>query len=201
MIDRDRSTPSELFVGKYADDPDPWGYETSEYEHKKYRHTLAALPRSRYRSALEIGCSIGVFTAYLASRCDEVLAVDVAEQALQRAKARCSALPNVRFEMAEIPATFPEGKFDLVILSEVGYYWSTQDLIQARDLIVDQLAEGGHLVLVHWTAPIDDAPLTGDIVHETFMDTSDELQHMSGSRERLYRLDVFARHRNATAAS
>ena len=50
----------DYFEGIYADGPDPWGFETSEYERRKYDLTLAALPRRRYARALEPGCSIGV---------------------------------------------------------------------------------------------------------------------------------------------
>ena len=61
-----RSLPTAYFDRKYAFDPDPWGFATSAYEADKYRATLAALPRARYRRALEVGCSIGVLTERLA---------------------------------------------------------------------------------------------------------------------------------------
>ena len=58
----DTSTPPEYFDRMYAESDDPWRFETSEYERRKYAATLAALPRARYENALEIGCSIGVLT-------------------------------------------------------------------------------------------------------------------------------------------
>jgi SAM-dependent methyltransferase len=69
----------------YAENPDPWRMETSAYEEAKYIATLAALPRARYTHAIEIGCSVGVLTARLAERCDELLGIDVAQAALDRA--------------------------------------------------------------------------------------------------------------------
>jgi len=62
----------EYFEDLYGQSPDPWGFETSPYERKKYEHTLDVLQGQRYRRALEVGCSIGVFTAMLAPLCDEL---------------------------------------------------------------------------------------------------------------------------------
>jgi hypothetical protein len=40
----------------YRSDPDPWKFESSWYEERKYALTVAALPERRYRSAFEPGC-------------------------------------------------------------------------------------------------------------------------------------------------
>ena len=61
----------------YAGAEDPWGFRSRWYEQRKRDVTLAALTRPRYRRAFEPGCSIGVLTAALAERCDEVVAADV----------------------------------------------------------------------------------------------------------------------------
>ena len=186
--------PAADFERVYVQQVDPWDYETSAYEQGKYAATLAALPRARYRSALEIGCSIGVLTARLAGRCDALLALDHAPTALARARVRCRDLPWVTFRQMDVPADYPAGRFDLTLLSEVGYYWSWPDLRAARARIVAGLAPGGHLLLVHWTPLIDDAPLTGDEVHEEFLHRGDDLLlHLGGQRAETYRLDLFAR--------
>ena len=59
-----------------------------------------------------------------------------------------------------------EGSFDLIVLSEVGYYWQREDLERTANLLADLQAPGSHLVLVHYTAPVTDYPLTGDEVHD-----------------------------------
>lgn len=188
------STPSEYFDRMYEASDDPWRFETSDYEARKYAATLAALPQARYRNALEIGCAIGVLTALLAPRCEALLAIDVAERALARARARCRDMSWVTFRQLAIPGDFPPGSFDLILLSEVGYYWSEPDLRLARDQIVAGLAPGGHLLLVHWTEPSPDYPLTGDRVHQEFLDSpGDPLRHLGGQRADTYRLDLFER--------
>ncbi len=53
-----RSLPPSYFDERYAKNLDPWDFETSDYERAKYVATLDALPRARYSSALEVGCSI-----------------------------------------------------------------------------------------------------------------------------------------------
>ncbi len=188
------SRPATAFEHAYARADDPWDYESSPYERAKYAATLAALPRPRYGAALELGCSIGVLTAALAARCDTVLAVDFAENALERARTRCAGLPGVTFRRMTLPHEYPSGGFDLTILSEVGYYLSWDDLRAVIPRICGGLIGGGQLLLVHWTPIIDDAPLTGDQVHEEFLHHNGGLlDHLGGERAETYRLDLFAR--------
>ena len=118
----------EYFDALYAADPDPWNFAASPYEQAKYALTLNAMPKPRYRSALEVGCSIGVLTRSLASRCDAVLAIDAARTPLVEARRRCADLPSVRFEQMFVPEQWPDGVFDLILLSEVVYYLSREDV-------------------------------------------------------------------------
>ena len=193
MSERERSVPASVFDAKYAYDPDPWDYLSSPYELGKYQTTLDALTRQQYERALEIGCSIGVFTSMLAPRCQHLVAIDVSLAALELARTRCAHLPHVQFACMSLPDDFPDGKFDLIVLAEVGYYWSMSDLLMARQLIAGRLRPGGTVVLVHWTAPIDDAPLTGDEVHAAFDQTATGLVKVTCHREEQFRLDVYQR--------
>ena len=189
-----KSLSPSYFEALYHTNVDPWGFETSEYEANKYAATLAALPKERYRSAFEIGGSIGVLTAKLANRCDSLLSVDVSELAQNRAIARCQALPQVRFQLMRVPEQYPEEMFDLTLVSEVGYYWSWEDLKKSQRYMLDHLESGGNLLLVHWTLYAQDYPLSGDEVHDSFLALpSSELKHLQGYRAEQYRLDLFER--------
>lgn len=191
-----QSLTPDYFAALYQTDSDPWQFETSRYEAGKYAATLAALPNARYRSALEIGGSIGVLTEMLATRCDSLLSIDVAEQAQAQAIDRCRALSHVRFQLMGVPASYPDEQFDLTVLSEVGYYWCWEDLQKAQQLMLRHLEPGGHLLLVHWTPYADyyDNPLSGDQVHEAFLALpSSQLQHLKGDRAEQYRIDLFER--------
>jgi SAM-dependent methyltransferase len=166
------SLSSEHFEAMYRKSIDPWRYKTSAYEQEKYRNTLAALPQRRYQKAFEIGCSIGVLTKQLSLYCDELLAVDCSLSALQHAQKRCAGLSQVSFQQMSIPSDFPLGSFDLILLSEVGYYWSLDDLQLARERITCHLELNGHLLLVHWTLYSKDHLVSGDMVHDIFIHTS-----------------------------
>jgi len=189
-----QSLPPIYFEKMYRADPDPWQFETSEYEAKKYNATIAALPHSHYRSAFEIGGSIGVLTEKLAERCHALLSVDVSETAQAKAIQRCQNLSQVCFQIMQIPQQFPDELFDLILISEVGYYLSWQDLYQTQAHILNHLELSGHLLIVHWTLYAQDYPLSGDDVHNSFLELSPKpLRHIVGRREEQYRLDLFER--------
>lgn len=189
-----RSLPPSYFEALYGTNPDPWKFETSEYEAKKYTVTIAALPNKRYQSAFEIGGSIGVLTEMLAHKCDSLLSIDVSQIAQCKARQRCQHLEHVRFEIMCLPEQYPEEKFDLTLVSEVAYYWCWEDLKKAQIAIVEHLQPGGHLLLVHWTLYARDYPLNGDQVHDSFLElTPTKLRHLKAQREEQYRLDLFER--------
>jgi 2-polyprenyl-3-methyl-5-hydroxy-6-metoxy-1,4-benzoquinol methylase len=181
------------FDAVYASDPDPWKFASSDYERNKYAVTLAALPKPRYLHALEIGCSIGVLTRELAERCDAILAVDVAQAPLREARRRCADLPNARFEQMFVPERWPEGTFDLILLSEVVYYLHEADVTRLASRVTESLAPGGEIVLVHWTEQTD-YPLTGNEAADLFIAAVlKSAQVQRTGRYSHFRLDVLAR--------
>lgn len=187
-----KTLTSEYFDRVYAANDDPWDFNSSEYEAEKYAATLAALPHENYRNAFEIGCSIGVLTEQLAARCGELLAIDVSEKALEQAKERCANLPNVHFQLMRIPNEFPDEIFDLILISEVGYYLAPADWQAAMDKVFAGLAKGGQVALVHWTPPVDDYPQTGDAVHDSFAEFArGKMRNLKSFRKEKYRLDVW----------
>ena len=157
----------EIFERLYSDRPDPWEFETSPYEQAKYADTLAQLPDRRFSSALELGCSIGVLTRLLAQRCDRLLGLDLAQAALDRACARCAGLAHVRFARAVLPADWPDGAFDLILVSELLYFLSASDIAALARRCAGAALPGCILLLVNWTGPTD-TPTTGNAAAELF---------------------------------
>ena len=177
----------------YRANDDPWQFASSAYERDKYAATLAALPWPHYERVFEIGGSIGVLTAQLAPRCGHLLSVDVSEAALTQARQRCAEFPQVEIKKMQVPNEFPAGQFDLILVSEVGYYLSPADLARAADQMLAALPTGGQLLLVHWTPIVPDYPQTGDEVHEFFLQKAQPggmLRHLLGQRHDKYRLDL-----------
>jgi cyclopropane fatty-acyl-phospholipid synthase-like methyltransferase len=192
MNRRQDSIPARYFEDLYAGERDPWEFETSAYEQAKYDATLAALPRPRYRHGLEIGCSIGVLTARLASRCASLLAIDVSERALDAARVRCRGLANIQFENIGVPGEWPAGSFDLIMLSEVIYYFDAGDVSRLAERVRASVEPGGHAVLVHWTGTTD-YPLSGDDAAELFMTALGRSARLvRQERTQAYRLDALA---------
>jgi SAM-dependent methyltransferase len=157
--------PSEYFEEKYQADIDPWRFKTSEYERDKYQATLGSLTKDRYPAALEVGCSIGVLTKLLSPRCVSLLAVDSSPTAIEAAKS--VSAPNVVFCVANLPAEFPKGKFDLIVLSEILYYFDKSDLARVAQSCIDSISQDGEIVLCHWLGETD-YPLTGVEASELF---------------------------------
>ena len=139
--------------GQFFDDfyreqgDDPWGFTDRWYEQRKRAVTLASLPRPRFRRALEVGCSVGVLTAELAPRCDALLAVDLAKAAVEEARRRTAGMPGVEVRRMQAATEWPEGTFDLVVLSEVGYYLDGAGVEQLLDWCLSSLTEDEHLWL------------------------------------------------------
>ncbi|NUT72971.1 bifunctional PIG-L family deacetylase/class I SAM-dependent methyltransferase [Pseudarthrobacter sp. C4D7] len=154
-----------VFDGVHAGHEDPWDYATSWYERRKRALTLAALPGESYERGLEVGCSIGTLTAELAPRCRNLLAVDASGTAVQRASRRLEDEPGVQVEQRVLPGAWPEGTFDLVVVSEVGYYLAPNELARLWDRVEATLEPGGTLLLCHWRHPITGWELDGDTVH------------------------------------
>jgi len=144
---------------------DPWGFESRWYERRKLDLVLASLPRERFRRAFEPGCSIGVLTRALADRCDELLAIDPASFAVERARRRLAGHDRVQVRRGSVPADWPDGVFDLVVLSELGYYCDAGDLDLLARRATEALPDGGVLVACHWRHPVSEYPLGGDDVH------------------------------------
>ncbi len=144
---------------------DPWNYTSSWYEQRKRALTLAALPEPAYAAGLEIGCSIGTLSADLAQRCGTFLAVDASSAALEHAAARLGPFPAARTRQLTVPQDWPDGTFDLIVVSEVGYYLAPRELAALFDRVAGSLRPGGTLLLCHWRHPIDGWELDGDAVH------------------------------------
>lgn len=157
---------SRYFDQMYADAEDPWGFTSRWYEKRKYALTLAMLPAERYSRAFEMGCSIGVLTRQLADRCDDLLACDVAKAAVDSAARRTAACPNVRVEQRTLPDHWPKDQFDLIVASEILYYFGGDDLLTVIGLCQTSLKRGGTLLAAHWRHPVAEYPRSGDSVHQ-----------------------------------
>lgn len=190
---RERSIDPEYFERLFAEQGDPWQFETSPYEAAKYDETLRALPAAHYARALEVGCANGVLSRRLGERCADLLAVDVSDTALAAARARCADRPQIRFERRRLPQEAPDGPFDLILLSEVVYYWDADDVARLADWLSGAVRSGGDVLLVHWTGETD-YPQSGDAAVEGLRARlGDDVSVVRADRHERYRLDLWRR--------
>ena len=187
------SLDRSYFETLYTQKADPWDFRTSPYEQLKYVATLDILSRPNYARALEVGCSIGVFTRLLAPRCTALLSVDTSARALAEAQRDCADLGHVMFRLASIPDDFPDGSFNLIVLSEVLYYLSRADLVRVAARCENGLSPDGEIVLCHWLGDTN-YPLGGDEAAEAFINAmTPRFRTAKQRREPDYRLDLLAR--------
>jgi len=144
---------------------DPWGYRTRWYERRKRDLTLAALPRERYARGFEPGCANGELSAALATRCDALVVADATVAAVELARARLAPLQHVQVQACRVPDAWPEGSFDLIVISELAYYLAPELLPRLAALTASTLRRGGTVLACHWRPRIADARQTGDEVH------------------------------------
>jgi 2-polyprenyl-3-methyl-5-hydroxy-6-metoxy-1,4-benzoquinol methylase len=185
-----KSRDAAHFERLYQSNPDPWGFKTSDYEQSKYAATLAVLGADRFRSGLEVGCSIGVLTRLLAPACERILGIDIVEAPLQEARVRCADIAHVRFERMQVPGAWPVGRFDLIVLSEVLYFLTAADIAGCAERVRSCLLPGGVVVLVNWLGQTDD-PTPGEAAAEQFIAAmGGALVPVRQARDEGYRLDL-----------
>lgn len=182
--------------------PDPFGLLERWYELRKRAISSALLARPRYRRCFEPGCSIGAFTAVLAERCDEVIAMDSATAAVTRASGYLSDLgvENATVLQGSLPGDWPAGDFDLVVLAEIGYYLGHAGLAQTIERAGAATTAGGELLAVHWRPPIENCELSGDEVHAAIA-AAPGFEPLAHYDEPLFVVDLFARRADIAEAS
>lgn len=158
------------FDEMFARSDDPWAFKSRWYEARKRALTLACLTAPRYRHAYEPGCANGELSAALASRCDRLLVSDGSATAVGLARERTSALANVEVRQAWVPAEWPAERFDLVVISELGYFLDAPALDALATKAKASLDPGGTVLACHWRRGSDDCEFDGDDVHRSLGD-------------------------------
>jgi SAM-dependent methyltransferase len=195
------SLAPSFFDDFYARHDDPWGFDTRWYEERKRALVLATLPRQRFRDVLELGCATGALTVALRGRADRVLGVDASETALERARRRIAEDDpgSIELRRATLPGEWPDGEYELVVMSEIGYYWSPSDLHDAARKSLATLSADGVLVACHWRHPVEEYPGTAEEVHAVLR-ALPGLRLLARHEEEDFLLDVLVRENEPSIA-
>jgi SAM-dependent methyltransferase len=186
------TTSSSFFEAKYQSSADPWSFATSQYEQARYQAIFDAIGHRRYRHVFEPGCSIGILTEKLASICDRIDASDLSYTAICRARDRTHHLSNVQTTCGGLPAFIPDGTFDLVVFSEIGYYFTAPELFSIAEILVNRIYKSGMFLAAHWLGESPDHLLSGDCVHEVIARVPN-LTLQYSERHTNFRLDTWQR--------
>lgn len=159
-------TSHEFFDQLYRNLNDPWNFRNSVYERERYHAIVECIGDREYESAFEPGCAIGELTRLLAPYCNTLDALDCSITAVQRARTRCREYPQVNVRQGALPGDLPTKNTDLIVVSEVGYYFTPVELASLVAQLWSKLRVGGRLVACHWLGHSNDHWLHGAEVHQ-----------------------------------
>jgi hypothetical protein len=130
----------------------------------------------------------------LADRCDDLVGYEIIPQAAHAARERVADLAHVRIEERETPRCWPIGGLDLIVLSEVVYYFDEVTVASLLEKTNASLTRDGHVIAVHYRGPTN-YPLSGDRAHE-LLRAAKFLRLRRSYEDPQFRLDVFERRRS-----
>jgi predicted TPR repeat methyltransferase len=196
------SARSTQFDEMFGGSDDPWGYRTRWYEKRKRELLLASLSRPRYQRALELGSANGEVTSRLSGRVAELVACDASERAVNLTRQKLGIASNVEFVHCDIPHQWPQGRFDLIVMNELGYYLSEGELLTALELTGKSLDASGEFIVCHWRYAIEGCRFTGDDVHQRVARwaTGLDLTRLASHLESDFLLEVWSNHSHSVAA-
>jgi SAM-dependent methyltransferase len=188
------------FDALYTQSNDPWALSSRWYETRKRALIMACLPVRHFRKVFEPGCAGGELTLELAQRADYVLAMDLHERAVEQARARLIAHPNVSVREGVLPEHWPQGNFDLVVLSELGYYFPPDQWALVVKRAIESLSADGVIVACHWRHDFDVRCQSTVAVHAA-IHLRPELFLQVDHVESDFTLQVWSRHRSSMEGS
>ncbi len=143
------------FEAAYAGNGDPWASADTRYLYQrfKYEGIMALLPPGRrFARAIDLGSGVGALAAALTTVADEVLGIDIAQSAVDRAAALSLTRPGLRFQQGDVTALDPslDGLFDLVVVADTLYYLDAVDDFSLKTVVarIARLLAPGGLCLV-----------------------------------------------------
>ncbi len=155
-VDDAREAPNapDEFDELFAQSADPWEYDAAPYEQVRFARTIAALGDRHFRRGLEVACAAGVLTERIAPLCKELVAVDASREAIAHARRRLQRWDNIDIRLARMPDDMPEGRFDLIMLSDMLYYLGLRGLMEFVLATIDRTLPDAMIVLVDYLGPM-----------------------------------------------
>lgn len=171
---------NRILVRAYFDwalrnDTTPFG-EGGEGEYEKYARILHTLDfKGHYTNVLDLGCGEGYLTRRLAGRSGRILGVDISPTVIRRAGRRLAPFDNVELRAADALTDEIGESFELVLCSELLYYFNIKQFGAVAGKIERWTRPGGYLLLAHSRAAADDEgsekfAFGAKTIHDTFLE-------------------------------
>ena len=175
---RGQKGTQEIFETVYRENEDPWQSASERYRYQgwKYDRIVACLPSGRrFRSALDLGCGLGLLSSRLAPLIDQVEGMDIAQAAVDRATATFADRTNLTFQQGnvlDLPHSL-DGRFDLVVIADTLYYLpspiTAEVLAAVAQRVSELLTPGGVCLLAnHYFFSFDPDSKISRRIHEAF---------------------------------
>jgi len=155
-VDQTQEAPNDPgeFDTLFTQSADPWDYDVAPYEQVRFARTIAALDGRQFRQGLEVACAAGSLTEMIAPHCNHLLALDASRAALDHARRRLAPWPHVDIRLARMPEQLPEGRFDLIMLSDMLYYLGLSGLQNFLATLIERAEPDAMIVLVDYLGPM-----------------------------------------------
>ncbi len=165
------------FEAAYAAQPDPWASDDSRYRYQRHKYAglMACLPAGRrFARVLDLGSGIGALSRALTAVGDDVLGLDIAQSAVDRARFLAKGQRNLRFDRGDatdLPRSL-NGQFDLVVVADTIYYLDKTDDMSLKAIatrVAELLAPGGMcLIANHFFFAADPDSRLSRRIHNAF---------------------------------
>ena len=108
------------------------------------RDLLAAVPDTKIRTAIDLGCGPGNSTEALAARAPDadIRGLDTSADMIEAAHKR---LPDIRFDVGDLTTWDDPGPYDLILSNATLQWVPAHETLFPK--IVDKLSHGGHLAV------------------------------------------------------
>lgn len=158
------------FAQKFASDPDPWRTWTDLDEALKRDAILHALPAGKVGRMLELGAGNGSNSHVLAQRCLRLDATEATREGVELvAKAIGARAPRARAMQLTVPAMPPRPVYDAIVIAELLYYLTPDDMARLARQVAARLRQGGTLIVAHHRITFYDFVQPADHIHSRFL--------------------------------
>lgn len=150
------------FMDSLWEQGDFWDIENSKYERDRCTQLLRLIEDQHYARVLEIGCGAGYLTQRLAPLADSIVALDISQTAIERARTLWTASTAVDFRVANVMEYKPQtdGPWDLIVFSDtmcyLGWLYPFFDVAWLAVQMFEATGDSGRLLMANSMGEADD---------------------------------------------